>query len=95
MIRLDPEHNLVSVGLLGAIALVVVAGALNFVLLGSPDVDSIEPVGDTLAGGIETGNSDLEMDDLSRFSAITDRPVFFENRQLPAMRVDVDPEPEE
>jgi len=95
VIRLDPQQNLISVVLLGAIAAAVVAGALNFLFLGSADVDSIEPVGDSMAAGVETGNADLELGDLSRFAAITDRPVFFEDRQLPVLRADADAEPDQ
>ncbi|MDT8410579.1 MAG: hypothetical protein RQ741_13355 [Wenzhouxiangellaceae bacterium] len=95
MARLDPKTNLLSVLLVGAIGLVVVVGLLSFALLGRVDVASIEPAGDGSGLPDTVAAADLDLGELSKFAAITERPVFFESRRLPVVEMDEDGEPDE
>jgi len=104
MPRPDTEHNLLTVLLGGALAAVVLAGLLSPVLLGRSNVDAIEPAParDVLAGARTLELPELP--ELSEFSAITRRPVFFADRSLPIIEspgdgddeqlAEVEPEPE-
>ncbi|MGB0514389.1 MAG: hypothetical protein ACPGJE_06075, partial [Wenzhouxiangellaceae bacterium] len=99
MIRLDTQHNLLSVGLIAAIILVAVAGLLAALLMGRPDVADIRlaALENPAAGSAVTRNRELP--EFSTFEAVLERPVFFEDRSLPVVeRVDEgaeEPEQEE
>ncbi len=83
MMRIDGSNNLLSVILLAGIGLAAVIGALNFLLLGRADADRIEPAGAAATVDGEARSPTLEIGELDRYAVITDRPVFFEDRQLP------------
>lgn len=104
MIPLDPQRNLLSVLLIAAIGAAVLVGLAGFLLLGRVDVDSIPPAGDGRGIDAEVRSPALDIGELSEFAVITDRPVFFEDRQLPVIEtgdeddevevVEVEPEEE-
>ncbi|MBY6205947.1 hypothetical protein [Halomonas denitrificans] len=83
MMRIDGRNNLLSVILLAGIGLAAVIGALNFLLLGRADADRIEPAGAAATVDGEARSPTLEIGELDRYAVITERPVFFEDRQLP------------
>ncbi|NKI35078.1 hypothetical protein HFP89_07855 [Wenzhouxiangella sp. XN79A] len=85
MIRVDARNNLLSVLLLSAIGLLALLGGLNFLLLGHGDAASIPPAAAGLPDTGEAGAPTQELGELERFAVITDRPVFFEDRQLPVI----------
>lgn len=85
MIRIDARRNLFTVVLLGGIGLLVLIGALNFLLLGHGDVESIPPAAAGLPGAGEARAPTQDLGELERFAVITERPVFFEDRQLPVI----------
>jgi len=85
--NLDTRHNLLSVLLIGAIALLVLLGLLSFWLLGRVDVAAIEP--DSAARGIidRPVAENPALAELSEYAQIVERPVFFADRSLPVMEV--------
>lgn len=83
--KLDAQRNLLSVTLIAAIGAVVLIGLAGFLLLGRVDVDSIPPAGGDAGISAEVRSPALDIGDLSEFAIITDRPVFFEDRQLPVV----------
>ncbi len=83
MMGIDGRNNLLSVILLAGIGLAAVIGALNFLLLGRADADRIEPAGAAATVDGEARSPTLEIGELDRYAVITERPVFFEDRQLP------------
>lgn len=84
---LDTRHNLLSVLLIVAIAVLVLIGAISFALLGRTDVESIQP--DTRSAGlIDTPVAESpSLAELSEYAQIVERPVFFADRNLPVMEV--------
>lgn len=85
MIRVDARRNLLTLVLLSGIGLLVLVGALNFLLLGHGDAESIPPAAAGLPGAGESRPPTQDIGELERFAVITDRPVFFEDRQLPVI----------
>jgi hypothetical protein len=84
---MDPKRNLLTVMLGGLIAVLVAGAALQAVLLGKVDVDQIGVSGDT---GIDDSQVDVPetgLEQLDRYRAITDRPIFFSDRRLPVVEV--------
>lgn len=84
---LDTRHNLLSVILIGGIALLIVIALLSFWLLGRVDVAEIEP--DTASAGIieRPVAENPSLAELSEYTRIVERPVFFADRSLPVMEV--------
>jgi general secretion pathway protein N len=92
----DTRHNLLSVMLIGAIALLILIALLSFWLLGRVDVAKIAP--DTASAGIieRPVAENPSLSELSEYARIVERPVFFADRSLPVMEVaGVDDEVEE
>jgi general secretion pathway protein N len=85
VIRIDAQHNLLSVLLLGGIGLFGLLGGLNFLLLGHGSADSIEPASAGLPTTGEARAPTQDIGELERFAVIMERPVFFEDRQLPVI----------
>jgi hypothetical protein len=85
VIRIDAQHNLLTVVLLGGLALFAVVGGLNFLLLGQGDADSIQAASAALPSATDGRAPTQDIGELDRFAVITDRPVFFEDRQLPVI----------
>ncbi len=84
---LDTRNNLLSVILIGAIAATVVVGLGAAVLMGRVDVAKIpatELGGDAVAMEIA---SNPGLPEFSEFSAVIERPVFFEDRSLPVIEL--------
>jgi len=95
MIRLDTEHNLLSVALIGAILVIAVAGLAAALLMGRPNVEGIRlaSLENPAAGAAVTRNRELP--EFSAFDAVLERPVFFEDRTLPVVELDNGDEPQE
>jgi general secretion pathway protein N len=95
---LDTRHNLLSVILIGAIAVLVVVALASFWLLGRPDVASIEPAGRTASVVDRPVADSPQLAELSSYDDIVERPVFFADRRLPVIEVggedEAEPEPE-
>lgn len=83
--KIDARNNLLSVLLLGGIGAAALIGGLNFLLLGRADADRIEAAAEDLRGAGQARSPDPQVGDLERYSVITERPVFFEDRQLPVV----------
>lgn len=83
MIRLDTEHNLLTVLLLGGIAFLLVLGLLSFVLFGRVNVDAIDAATIPPRASLDARTPDISLDELSEFAVITNRPLFFADRRLP------------
>ena len=81
--RIDPGNNLLSVVLLAGIGVAAVVGGLNFLLLGRADADRIAPAGDAARIAGEARSPAPQVGELESYAVITERPVFFEDRQLP------------
>lgn len=87
MMRLDPQHNLLSVLLAGTIGLLVLIALVAFAVLGRVDVDSIaaERTTDELLEAELARTEPLA--GLSEFSEVLERPVFFAERKLPVIEL--------
>jgi len=83
----DTRNNLLSVLLIGAIALLIVIALLCFWLLGRVDVAEIQP--DTASAGIieRSVAENPSLAELSEYERIVERPVFFADRSLPVIEV--------
>lgn len=99
--KLDTEHNLLTVVLVGSIGVLALVFVLSFLLLGRADVDRIEAAGsgtELLQRSVATRP---ELAELGAFREIIERPVFFADRQLPVIELvevgegeEIDLEPE-
>jgi len=97
-VKLDTQHNLLSVILLGAIGALVLIALLAFVLLGRAKVEKIEPRVEA-DGLLQQQLAERpELAATEEFDEIIERPVFFAGRSLPVVDLaDADgaePEPE-
>jgi len=87
MMRMDPQHNLLSVLLAGAIGLLVLIALVAFAVLGRVDVERIaaERTTDELLEAQLARTEPLAA--LSEFGEVLERPVFFAERTLPAIEL--------
>lgn len=85
--NLDTRHNLLSVMLMAGIGFLVLLGLVAFLLLGRADVETIEPARapDSMVDRPVSQNPELE--DLDEYAVITERPLFFADRQLPVIEL--------
>ena len=88
----DTRRNLLTVILLGALALLAVAAVVQMALLDRVDLERIAPSGQTTIDETEVDVPDPGLDTLGAYAAITDRPVFFSDRNLPVVEM---PDPDE
>lgn len=80
---MDPQRNLLTVILAAALGLLVVAGAGSWLFLGRPDVAAI-PAAEIAEGEqIQVQSPETGLDEPAAYAEITQRPVFFADRQLP------------
>ena len=89
MIKLDFERNLLtailvlSMGVLALIALLVLVSSLR------TGVDRIAAGGDGRVEAVRVAAVDAELEELQRYSAIIEQPLFFPDRRLPVLEVAV------
>lgn len=85
--NLDTRNNLLSVVLMGGIAVLVLLGLLAFVLFGRVDVETIAPARapDSIIDRPVSQNPELA--ELGEYATIIERPMFFADRQLPVIEV--------
>lgn len=98
---LDPQRNLLTVLLVGALGLLGLIALILFIVFGRVNA---ERIGANAAGNIEQVQVDVPetgLDEFERYSAIMERPVFFSDRRLPVVELaeegnldEVDDEPE-
>lgn len=93
---IDLQRNLLTALLAAGIAVLALAAGGLALLLGRPDVASIEPEGSTSLDEVEVDVPTTGLGEFESYSAILERPVFFSDRQLPVVEVaDTGNEPEE
>lgn len=90
----DLQRNLLTTLLAIGIGALVLAGGALALLMGRPDVEAIEPRGNTEAAQVQVDVPETGLEDFSAYSAIIERPVFFSDRQLPVVEAPGDPEQE-
>ena len=86
----DPGRNLLTLILAGAIGVLTVGAGVQWLVLGRADADRIQPAEAGQAPQMTVAAPDIGLDELSTYSAITDRPVFFADRRLPVIEVPAD-----
>lgn len=92
---LDTRNNLLSVILVAAIGAIALVGVVAALFMGRVDVSNIPPA--ALGSGeiaLETARNP-GLPEFSAFSAVLERPVFFEDRTLPVIELAEDGEGEE
>jgi general secretion pathway protein N len=89
---LDTRNNLLTVLLLGAIAVLGIGLAAQFVLLGRANPDDIVPSGSTEVARAEVDVPETGLAEIDRYASITSRPVFFSDRQLPVIELPTEEE---
>ena len=85
--NLDTRHNLLSVMLMAGIAFLVLLGLVAFLLFGRVDVENITPTraNDSMVDRPVSQNPELA--DPDQYAIITERPLFFADRQLPVIEL--------
>ncbi len=83
----DPQRNLLTTLLAGGIGLLGTVLVGQAVFMGRVDMDAIEAAGgsNVMEGQVDVPETGLES--LDRYTAITDRPVFFSDRRLPVVEM--------
>jgi len=89
---LDTRNNLLTVLLLGAIAVLGIGLGIQFVLLGRANPDDIAPRGSTEVTRAEVDVPETGLAEIDRYASITSRPVFFSDRQLPVIELPTEEE---
>lgn len=92
---LDTRNNLLSVILVAAIAAIALIGVVAALFMGRVDVSNIPPA--ALGAGeiqLETARNP-GLPEFSEYSAVLERPVFFEDRTLPVIELAEEGEGEE
>ncbi len=89
---LDLQRNLLTTLLSAGIGVLALAGGALALLMGRPDVAAIEPQGSTEAAAVQVDVPQTGLEDFSAYAAITERPVFFSDRQLPVVEAPGDEE---
>lgn len=92
---LDPQRNLLTVILIGAVVLTGALGAAMVFALGRVDVEQIEPAGNTEVEHVQADVPETGLTEFDQYTTIMERPVFFSNRQLPVVEVAGDDEDSE
>jgi hypothetical protein len=88
----DTRRNLLTVVLIGAAALLAIGAVVQMMLLDRVDLERISPSGRTTIDATEVEVPDPGLVDREAYAAITDRPVFFSDRNLPVVEL---PDPDE
>jgi len=89
---LDTRNNLLTVLLVGAIALFGLGLAVQFVLMGRTDPADIAPRGSIEVNRAEVDVPETGLAGITTYGSITDRPVFFSDRQLPVIEMPTEEE---
>lgn len=92
---LDPQRNLLTVILIGAVVLTGVVGAAMAFVLGRVNVDRIEPAGNTEVEHVQADVPETGLTEFDQYTTIMERPVFFSDRQLPVVEIAGDDEESE
>jgi general secretion pathway protein N len=89
---LDTRNNLLTVLLLATIAVLGLAMAVQFIVMGRADPDRIAPRGSTQVDRVEVDVPDTGLAEITTYGSITERPVFFSDRQLPVIEMPTEEE---
>lgn len=92
---LDPQRNLLTVILIGAVVLTGVVGAAMAFVLGRVNVDQIEPAGNTEVEHVQADVPETGLTEFDQYTTIMERPVFFSDRRLPVVEIAGDDEESE
>lgn len=82
---IDPQNNLLTTLLAGAIGLLLLVGLVLFLVLGRVNLDRIEPVGDTQVAAVAVAVPNTGLEVFEEYNEILRRPVFFSDRRLPVL----------
>lgn len=88
----DTRRNLLTVMLIGVVAILVAAAVAQMLVLDRVDLDRISPSGRTTIDDAAVEVPDPGLDAPGSYAAITNRPVFFSDRSLPVVEM---PDPAE
>ncbi len=98
---LDPQRNLLTVILVGALGLLGATALVMMFFLGRVDVDRIPASGDAAVDDVQVDVPETGLAAFEEYSTIMERPVFFSDRRLPVVELvevdddeDDEPEPE-
>jgi len=84
---LDTRNNLLTVLLIAAIGALGVGLVVQMLLMGRVDIDRIAPSGSTDVNEAQVDIPETGLAALDEYTAITSRPVFFSDRQLPVVEM--------
>ncbi len=84
---IDPQRNLLTTMLVGAVGLLVVVALVQTVFMGRVNIDRITPVGDTTVDESRVEVPDTGLAEFEEYVAITEQPVFFSDRRLPVVEL--------
>lgn len=84
----DLQKNLLTTLLGGALILLGAVGVAQTVFMGRANVDSIAPLGAESVGQAVVDRPDTSLLEVDDYRVITDKPLFFANRRLPAVQVE-------
>lgn len=84
---LDTRNNLLTVLLIAAIGILGIGMLAQMLLMGRVDVDRIAPSGSTDVNEAQVDIPETGLAALDEYTAITSRPVFFSDRQLPVVEM--------
>lgn len=83
---IDPQNNLLSTLLAGAIGLLLLLALVLYLALGRVNLDRIEPIGDTTVAAVAVAAPQTGLDVFEEYNEILRRPVFFSDRRLPVLQ---------
>ncbi|MGY6555628.1 MAG: hypothetical protein ACXIUM_14015, partial [Wenzhouxiangella sp.] len=82
---IDPQNNLLSTLLAGAIGVLLVLALVLYLVLGRVNMDRIDPLGDTAVAAVAVAVPQTGLDVFEEYNEILRRPVFFSDRRLPVL----------
>lgn len=83
----DTRNNLLTVLLIGAIGLLGIGMVAQMLLMGRVDINRIAPSGSSDVDEAQVDVPETGLAALDEYTAITSRPVFFSDRQLPVVEM--------
>ncbi len=84
---IDPERNLLTTLLAGAIGMLLLILLVLFGVLGRVNVDRIAPLGDTRVAAVAVAVPETGLEAFEEYQEILRRPVFFSDRRLPVIQL--------
>lgn len=84
---LDPQRNLLTVILVGMLAVMGASAVFMMFMLGRVDIDRIPSSGQAEVDEIQVDVPDTGLAAFDEYSAIMERPVFFSDRRLPVVEL--------